>query len=239
HGLWDYDFPAPPNLVTITVDGKRIEAVAISAKQGFTYVFDRVTGAPVWPIVERPVPTDSDVPGEKPFPTQPFPTKPPSFVPQGVSLDDANNLTPEINRLARERMQKFRIGPMFTPPSLTGTLQRPSQTGGANWGGAAFDPATGYLFVRAANAVGLNRLAKNDGSDPLVAVDYSNVFARGGESVSLAGGLPLVSPPWAVLTAIDLNRGEIAWKAPLGEGSAALRNHPLLKGVSLPERLGS
>ena len=103
------------------------------------------------------MPTDTDVPGEKPFPTQPFPTKPPSFVLQGVSLDDANNLTPEINRLARERMQKFHIGPMFTPPSLTGTLQRPSQTGGANWGGAAFDPATGYLLVRGKNDVGVNR----------------------------------------------------------------------------------
>ena len=239
HGLWDWDNPAPPNLVTIRVNGQRIDAVAQVTKQGFTYVFDRVTGKPVWPIVERPVPSDSDVPGEQPYPTQPFPTKPPAFVEQGVSLEDANNLTPEIKALAVEQMRKFRIGPMYTPPSLKGTLQRPSQSGGANWGGAAFDPQTGYLFVRAANAVGLNRLAKNDGSDPLVAVDYSNVFVRGGESVSLPGGLPLVSPPWAVLTAVDLNRGEIAWKAPLGEGSAAVRNHPLLKGVALAERLGS
>ena len=179
HGLWDWDNPAPPNLVTITVNGQRIDAVAQVTKQGFTYVFDRVTGKPVWPIVERPVPTDSDVPGEKPYATQPFPTKPPAFVEQGVSLEDANNLTPEIHRLAEEQMRKYRIGPMFTPPSLEGTLQRPSQSGGANWGGAAFDPETGYLFVRAANAIGLNRLAKNDGSDPLVAVEYSNVFARG------------------------------------------------------------
>src|SRR5207248_6205201 len=87
--------------------------------------------------------------------------------------------------------------------------------------------------------IGLNRVAKNDGSDPLAGVDYSNVFARGGESVGLPGGLPLNSPPYAVLTAIDLNRGEIAWKAPLGEGSRAIRNHPLLKGVALPDRLGS
>jgi quinoprotein glucose dehydrogenase len=239
HGLWDWDNPAPPNLVTITVNGQRIDAVAQVTKQGFTYVFDRVTGKPVWPIVERAVPTDTDVPGEKPYPTQPFPTKPPAFVQQGVSLDDANNLTPEIHALALEQLQKYRIGPMFTPPSLRGTLQRPSQGGGANWGGAAFDPRTGFLYVRAANAIGLNRLARNDGSDQLVAVNYSNVFARGGESVSLPGGLPLVSPPWAVLTAIDLNRGEIAWKVPLGEGSAAFRNHPLLKGIALPERLGS
>ena len=239
HGLWDWDNPAPPNLVTITVDGRRIDAVAQVTKQGFTFVFDRVTGKPVWPIVERPVPVDSDVPGEKPYPTQPFPTQPPPFVGQGVSLDDANNLTPEIQALARAEMSKYRIGPIFTPPSLRGTLQRPSQAGGANWGGAAFDPETGYLFVRAANSVGLNRLAKNDGSDPLVAVEYSNVFARTGESVNLPGGLPLLAPPYAVLTAIDLNRGAIAWKAPLGEGSAAIRNHRLLKGEVLPDRLGS
>jgi quinoprotein glucose dehydrogenase len=239
HGLWDWDNPAPPNLVTITVDGKRIDAVAQVSKQGFTYVFDRVTGKPVWPIVERAAPTDSDVPGEKPYPTQPFPTRPPAFVDQGLSLEDANNLTPEIRAMAQDAMRKFRVGPIFTPPSLEGTLQRPSQSGGANWGGAAFDPESGYLFVRAANAIGLNRVAKNNGSDPLVAADYSNVFVRGGESVALPGGLPLNSPPYAVLAAIDLNKGEIAWKAPLGEGNPAIRNHPLLKGVTLPDRLGS
>ena len=225
--------------MTITVNGRRIDAVAQVTKQGFTYVFDRVTDQPVWPIVERAVPTDSDVPGEKPYPTQPIPTKPPPFVAQGVSLEDANNLTPEIKALAQEQMRKFRIGPVFTPPSLEGTLQRPAQGGGGNWGGAAFDPDTGYLFVRAANAVGLNRLAKNDGSNPSVAVDYSNVFVSGGEAVALPGGLPINSPPYAVLTAIDLNRGEIAWQVPLGEGSPVWRNHPMLKGVTLPDRLGS
>jgi quinoprotein glucose dehydrogenase len=239
HGLWDWDIPAPPNLVTITVDGQRIDAVAQVTKRGDTFVFDRVSGKPVWPIVERPVPTDTDVPGEKPFPTQPFPTRPPPFVGQGVALEDANDLTPEIKAMAQAQMERFRIGPIFTPPSLRGTLQRPGQGGGANWGGAAFDPETGYLFVRASHSVGLNRVAKNDGSDPLVEVEYSNVFARGGESASLPGGLPLISPPYAVLTAVDLNKGEIAWKVPLGEGSPALRNHPLLKGVTLPDRLGS
>ncbi|HEY1306976.1 MAG TPA: pyrroloquinoline quinone-dependent dehydrogenase [Vicinamibacterales bacterium] len=238
HGLWDWDLPTQPTLVTITVNGKPIDAVAQVTKRGDTFVFDRVTGTPIWPIVERPVPTDSDVPGEKPYPTQPFPTKPAPFVDQGVLLDDANNLTPEIKKLAQEQMQKFRIGPMFTPPSLKGTLQRPSQGGGANWGGAAFDPDTGYLIVRANNVIGVNRVAKNDGSNRLVGVDYSNVFA-GGETATLPGGLPLVSPPYAILAAIDLNRGEIAWRVPLGEGSATLRNHPLLKGVALPDRLGS
>ena len=237
HGLWDWDIPTQPTLMTITVDGKRIDAVAQVTKRGDTFVFDRVTGAPVWPIIEREVPTDTDVPGEKPYPTQPFPTKPRAFVDQGVTLDDANNLTPEIKKLAQEQMQKFRIGPMFTPPSLRGTLQRPSQAGGANWGVAAFDPETGYLIVRANNAIGVNAVGKNNGSDPLVQVDYSHVFADR-SSANLPGGLPLVSPPYAVLVAIDLNRGEIAWRVPLGD-NPAVRNHPLLKGVALPERLGS
>ncbi len=238
HGLWDYDNPAQPNLVTITVNGRRIDAVAQITKQGFTYIFDRVTGQPVWPIVERPVPTDSNVPGEMPYPTQPFPTKPPAFVDQGVSLEEANDLTPAIKAMAQEQMKKFRLGPLFTPPSLEGTLQRPGQGGGGNWGGAAFDPETGYLFVRATRGVGLNRVAKNDGSDPLVEVAYSDRFARGGEEVNVRG-LPLTAPPYAVFTAVDLNKGEIAWRVPLGEGSAALRKNPLLEGVALPDRLGS
>jgi quinoprotein glucose dehydrogenase len=178
------------------------------------------------------------VPGEKPYPTQPFPSKPPAFVDQGVSLDDANDLSPQIKAMAQAQMKKLRLGPLYTPPSLGGTLQRPGQGGGANWGGAAFDPRTGYLFVRAARGVGSNRLARNDGSDPLVGVPYSNRFVRGGEEANVEG-LPLTSPPYAVLTAVDLNKGEIAWKVPLGEGDAALRIHPLLKGVALPDRLGS
>lgn len=118
HGVWDYDFSSPPTLLTITVEGRKIDAVAQSGKQGFTYVFDRVTGTPVWPIVERPVPTDTDVPGEVLYPTQPFPTKPPAFVPQGVSPADANDLTPEIHALALEEMKQYRLGPLFSGARL-------------------------------------------------------------------------------------------------------------------------
>jgi quinoprotein glucose dehydrogenase len=240
HGLWDYDFPSAPNLVTIEVNGRRIEAVAQVSKQGFTYVFDRVTGQPVWPIEERPVDTVTDVPGETPWPTQPFPAKPPAFTPQGVTLDDANDLTPEIKALALEHMKKFRLGPMFTPPSLRGTLMRPSNAGGANWGGAAFDPDTGLLYVKTSNYVYMNQVCKNDGSDARIDNEYRN-YCEGTAAApeSPLGAIPLTKPPYAELVAINLNRGEIAWRVPFGEGSEALRTHPLLKGVTLPARLGT
>jgi quinoprotein glucose dehydrogenase len=270
HGLWDYDFASPPNLVTINVGGQTIDAVAQVSKQGFVYVFDRLTGRPVWPIEERPVEMATDVPGEVPFPTQPFPTKPPALAPQGIALDDANDLTPEIKALAETQLKRFRLGPLFTPPALRGTVQRPSQTGAMNWGGAAFDPETGMLHVKVSDTYHVSRVCKNDRQDPFVDVEYSNycgqagLFAfRGGQTANPAepasaaqsdparipdtvnysgpqlGGIPLTKPPYAHLVAVDLNKGEIAWRVPFGVGSAGIREHPLLKGVQLPERLGT
>ena len=160
--------------MTIAVDGREIDAVAQVSKLGFTYVFDRVTGEPVWPIEERAVDTTSDVPGEVPYPTQPFPTRPPPFGRQGVSLEDANDLTPEIPALAVAEMRRFRLGPLFTPPSLRGTLQRPGASGGANWGGAAFDPESGLLYVRTPEHADTNQVCVNAGDDREVDVEYSN-----------------------------------------------------------------
>ena len=252
HGVWDYDFTSPPNLITINVDGREIDAVAEVSKQGFTYVFDRVSGEPVWPIEERPVDTDSDVPGEVLYPTQPFPTKPPPFAGQGTSLDDANDLTPEIHAIAVEEMQQFRLGPLFTPPSLRGTLMRPRESGGANWGGATFIEDLGLLIVRSSEGVSPNQVCATPDELPDVDVPYTNNCAWGASGGifnglageikpqrSQLGAIPLIKPPYANLVAMDLNRGEIAWKVPFGEGSRVIRSHPLLRGVDLPERLGT
>jgi glucose dehydrogenase len=181
HGLWDYDFTGAPNLLTLNVDGHRIDAVAEVSKQGFTYVFDRVSGRPVWPIEERAVDATTDVPGERPSPTQPFPTKPPPFAPQGVSLADANDLTPEVKAIATTELEKYRLGPLFTPPSMRGTLMRPGNNGGANWGGAAVDPETSMLYVRASTIPLPHQICKQEPRDfPKSDVEYSDQCGAGG-----------------------------------------------------------
>ena len=146
HGLWDYDLPAAPNLIDIRVNGKPVKAVAQVSKQGFVYVFDRVTGKPIWPIEERPVP-QSTVPGERSSPTQPFPTKPAPFDRQGVTQDDVIDFTPELRKQALAVLEKYNYGPLFTPPSLEKpTIVMPGIAGGASWAGAAFDPETGIAL---------------------------------------------------------------------------------------------
>lgn len=238
HGLWDYDNPSPPNLVTIRVDGRSIDAVVQLTKQGFAFVFDRVTGKPVWPIEERAVPA-SDVEGEHAWPTQPFPTKPPAITEQGVTLDDAFDLTPELKAAARRELEKYRIGPVFTPPSMRGTVLHPGIIGGANWGGGAFDAKSGVLFVKTTNQANVARIGKPDRSSANpraseVDADYTLV---GGMNADFMDGIPLLKPPYGHLVAIDLNRGTIKWRVPFGD-TPSLRRHPKLQGVALPPVLG-
>ena len=194
HGIWDWDIPTAPILVDIDHDGKKIKAVAQVTKQAFTYVFDRVTGEPVWPIVERPVP-QSDVPGEQTSPTQPFPTKPAPFDMQGITENDLLDLTPELKAEAIEVAKQYKLGPIFTPPIVVGTngkkatLQVPSATGGSNWQGGCVDPETGVLYVSSItnpSAIGLVRDPKR--SD----MDY---ISGGGGGEGRGGGGPAKHRP--------------------------------------------
>ncbi|MDX1384151.1 MAG: pyrroloquinoline quinone-dependent dehydrogenase [Thermoanaerobaculia bacterium] len=228
HGIWDYDFPAAPNLVDITVDGRNIKAVAQVSKQGFTYVFDRVTGEPVWPIEERPVPP-STVPGEKLSETQPFPTKPPPFERQGVRKEDLIDFTPELRAEAEKVLSSFNYGPIFVPFELERpTVYLPGWTGGANWTGAAVDPETGILYVPSITSPIAFRLLETD-----PARSHFRYAAEPSE-VALADGVPLFKPPYGRVTAIDLNTGEHVWMQPLGSGPS---DHPRLRDLDLP-RLG-
>jgi len=232
HDIWDYDTPAPPVLLDITVRGKRIAAVAQVTKQGLTYVFDRVSGAPVWPIEERPVP-QSDVPGEVTSRTQPIPTLPEPFERQGVTDADLNDLTPEIHAEAQRIAARFRMGPLFNPPSVVtptnaGTLQVPGSQGGANWQGAVADPETGFLYVSSTStisAMGLGQDAKRSNLDYILTA-----------SSRIAGpfGLPLGRPPWGTIVALDLNTGKKLWTIANGDTPDYVRKHEKLRGLALP-----
>lgn len=212
HGVWDYDLPAAPTLVDLVVDGRAIKAVAQITKQGYTYVFDRLTGEPVWPIIETPVP-QSTVPGEKLSPTQPIPTKPPAFELQGVSDETLVDFTPELRQEAERIIEQFDFGPLFTPPSLRGTINIPGWGGGGWWTGAAFDPETGLYYIPSASIPIVVQLEKADPSK-------SNLnYVRGG-AMNVGGpqGLPLTKPPYGRIVATNLNSGEHEWVIPHGEG---------------------
>jgi quinoprotein glucose dehydrogenase len=239
HGLWDYDLASAPVLTSITVGGRRIDAVVQLTKQGFAFVFDRVTGEPVWPIQERDVPP-STVPREQAWKTQPFPTRPPAFSEQGVSLEDAFDLTPQLRDQARAELSKYQLGPLYTPPSMQGTVMRPGVIGGANWGGGAFDPSTGMLFVKTtSNNAAILRLTEPDKSASNPRADEVDApLVNRAPPATFNNGLPLLKPPYGHLTAIDLNRGEIAWRVTLGD-TPSLRAHPALKDVALPAKLGA
>ena len=248
HGLWDYDFPTHPNLVDLTVDGREIKALAQVSKQGFVYTFDRVTGEPIWPIVERPVPQETNMPGEVPSPTQPFPTKPAPFDYQGVTIDDLVDFTPEIRAMAVEAVSDFTIGPLFTPlqrpieGGTRGTVMRPPPGGATGWGGAALDPETGMLYVPSRNRAGFIQLYQ---PDPALGATMrythgapeadrmANQRAGVAAGPQMPQGLPLFKPPYSRITAIDLNTGDHVWVTPTGAGDR-YRRHPRLRDLDLP-----
>ena len=245
HGLWDYDFPTHPNLVDVTVDGRDIKAIAQVSKQGFIYAFDRVTGDPIWPIEERPVDTETNMPGEVPSPTQPFPTKPAPFDYQGVTIDDLVDFTPEIRAMALEAVEGFRLGPLFTPLDrpiegvTRGTIMRPPDPGTTGWGGAAVDPDSGILYIPSRNRAVVVTIYPPDpalGATTAYthgAPEQEVLAGRSGIGPQMPQGLPLLKPPYSRITAIDMNTGEHLWWVPTGEGNR-YRNHPRLRDLNLP-----
>jgi quinoprotein glucose dehydrogenase len=246
HGIWDWDLPCAPILADVVIDGKPRKIVAQPTKQAWLYVFDRATGEPIWPIEERPV-EQSVVPGEKTSPTQRFVTRPLAFDRQGVSIDDLIDFTPELRAEAVKFVQRYRIGPIFTPiveskwDGPFTTLMLPNATGGANWPGASYDPESKILYV----------FSKTDPSSlglvPGSQLDSDMAFVGGRARNPTAGaggggappqlriqGLPLIKPPYGRITAIDLNSGEHVWQIAHGETPDEIRNHPALKGLTIP-----
>jgi quinoprotein glucose dehydrogenase len=208
HGLWDFDLPAAPNLMDVVLDGKTVNAVAQVTKQGFVFAFDRVTGAPLWPVEDRPVP-QSRVPGEKTAATQPFPTKPPPFELQGVREEDLIDLTPDLRAQALAIVGRYDHGPLYTPPTERGAISMPSVTGGASWSGAAWDPESATYYVPTVRSPFVLKVSR-----PARGPDYVGRYER----LSGPAGFPLFKPPWGSVVAIDMARGEHRWRIPVGTG---------------------
>jgi quinoprotein glucose dehydrogenase len=255
HDIWDWDTPCAPILADLVVNGRSIKAVAQPTKQGWVYVFDRATGTPVWPIEERAV-EQGDVPGEWYSPTQPFPTKPPPFERQGVSVDDLIDFTPALRAEALKLVSRYKMGPIYTPPVLSkwegplAMLMLPQATGGANWQGGSLDPETNVLYIfsnTAVTALGLvpgnpeknsdmklvQGIARDPNAPPPAAAPAGGGGGEGGGGLTVQG-LPLIKPPYGRITALDLNQGTLVWQVPHGETSDVVKNHAALKGVTIP-----
>jgi quinoprotein glucose dehydrogenase len=233
HDIWDFDNPAAPILADIEVDGEPIPAVVQITKQGWAYVFNRETGEPVWPIEERRVPA-SNVPGERASRTQPFPTKPPPFARQGFSLDELIDFTPELNAQAREIVNGYSYGPLFKPPTIRrpdlgigGFITLPRSVGGGNWEGGALDPDSGILYITSLDSPTIEALIPGSNPDgvafDMMAPNYP----------LLVDGLPVIRPPYGVITAMDLNAGEILWQIPNADTPEEIANHPALADIDI------
>jgi quinoprotein glucose dehydrogenase len=278
HPIWDYDMSSPPLLVNATIDGQPRKLVAVPSKENFLYVFDRVTGKPVWPIVEKAVP-QSDVPGEKTSRTQPYPTRPAPYARQEVNNDDLIDFTPAMKAQAQDIVKKYyRPAPMFGPAVASkvggpyGTLLIGHGGGGTNWPGAGFNPESHVVFAPAANA-GVEMLGLVEPPPGLADLKYLQGTAgqpfriNGGPgfgsssdapkvsddekklAAALAAhpqtaveappprnlnGLPLVKPPYGLLTAISLDTGDQLWQVPNGDTPDEVKNNPQLKGITIP-----
>ena len=264
HPLWDMDISSAPILADITVDGKPVKAVAQPTKQGFLYVFDRVTGKPIWPMPEKPVEV-GNVPGEWYSPTQPVPSKPIAYSRNGVSIDDLIDFTPALREQAKQIVSKYHLGPVFTPPTASklegplGTLTMGTASGGTNWPGGSYDPETHMVYVYACNSciepIGLVEAPKEVSDLRYVAgvAGREVQIMRGpGENAGAdspkppkkrpAGqytrldidGLPLVKPPYGTISAINLDKGQVTWQIAHGETPDVVRNSELLKGMNIP-----
>ena len=248
HGIWDMDIPCAPMLINIMINGQPVKALAQPTKQSILYVFNRVNGEPIWPIEERPVPK-GDVPGEWYSPTQPIPTKPPAYGRSGFSLDDVIDFTPELKAQALQIISKYKIGPLFTPPVVSkpegplGTLDIGCCQGGTNWPGGSYDPQTHLLYVYGKSELGsLGLVPPAKGQSDMNYVQGRAVFAAREQAAAndglpgalLVQGLPLFKPPYGAITAINMDKGEIAWHVAHGETPDNIRNHPGLKGIGIP-----
>jgi quinoprotein glucose dehydrogenase len=263
HPLWDMDISSAPILADIVVDGKPVKAVAQPSKQGFLYVFDRITGKPVWPIEEKKVEA-GDVPGEWYSPTQPIPSKPPAYSRNGVSIDDLIDFSPDLREKAKAIASKYHLGPVFTPPVASkvdgplGTLTLGTASGGTNWPGGSYDPETHIAYIFACNAcvepIGLVPAPK-DVSDlnfiAGVAGREVGILRGPGENAGAdspippkkaapstyvrmnVDGLPLIKPPYGTITAINLDEGKILWQIAHGETPDVVRNNPAFKSWNI------
>jgi quinoprotein glucose dehydrogenase len=236
HPIWDYDIPCAPMLVDITVGGRRVAAVAQPTKQGFVFVFDRKTGAPVWPIEERPV-EKGTLPREWYSPTQPFPTKPPPFERQGFLPEYVIDFTPALHAEGLKILERFKYGPIYTPPiakgenGKEGTMYIPN---GANWPGGSFDPETGMMYVYSHTLLRVLSMVNDPKRSDMAYISAGATLEDGGGGGVSVQGLPLVKPPWGRISAIDLNKGELVWQIAHGETPDAVKQNPALKGVNLP-----
>jgi quinoprotein glucose dehydrogenase len=260
------DIPCAPILADITVNGRTIKAVAQPTKQALLYVFNRETGEPIWPIDERPAPA-GDTPGEWYSPTQPFPSRPPAYDGTGLTIDDLIDFTPELRAEATKIVSRYRLGPIFTPPSLSrvegpiATLTMGAQAAATNWPGGSYDPETHTLYVASQTSIATLGLVPAPPGRSDLPYFQGTVLAgarlsggSGAGAATAAGppvsaveaasenlnvqGLPLVKPPYSRITAINLDSGDFRWQVPFGATPDTIRNHPALKGLNLPAVMG-